>query len=105
VLAQNARLRAGEADLIVARAVTKKPGAAASASAPDEREGLVVEVKATAGPYGPLARVDARKRARLLAIAEEAAARYQLSAVAVVVAAVHLQPQHEQITLHELDAW
>ncbi|MEY3013031.1 MAG: hypothetical protein RIT45_1766 [Pseudomonadota bacterium] len=90
LLARNLRLPAGEADILV--------------RTPDGI-GLLVEVKATSGPYALLPRIDGRKRNRLFALAEEAADAYDLDRIEVHIATVALHPNHERITLHQLDPW
>lgn len=90
ILARNARYPAGEADVL--------------AQLPNGH-GLLIEVKATAGRYALTPRIDARKKARLFAIAEQAAAAHDLSTIEVQVAAVTLTANRETITLHTLDPW
>lgn len=90
VLARNLRLPAGEADVVGQYAGGR---------------GVLVEVKATAGDYALLPRVDARKRARLFAIAEQLVARFGLVEIEVLVAAVALLPDRERIEVYELEGW
>lgn len=90
ILARNLRLPAGEIDIL--------------ARTPDG-VGLLIEVKATRGPYALLPRIDGRKRNRLFALAEEAATTYELDRIEVHIAAVSLAANRETITLHTLDPW